>query len=247
MRPWIRASAVVGAALAAGAVAFLALRRPAGPPHREGDGEHSGPAREVRPIAPPPLPADLLRKLVDPGSTADVPVVRLAGTLERPDIPSPGPRLEETATWPDRWERRIVLSGDVAWVRLEGGRISRSLHTGVPGVDLSPEEGWLRLRAAFCLRHLASAARIGTSPARFDLRGEPLGAVSLSDGGGAFRLLAGGVAGGLRGIEGRGGLVLFTAHLRTGHWIYPAAQALVKDGRIVEIVRVVSTLSTAGG
>ena len=241
MRPWIRISAIVGTAVTAAAVAFLAIRRPAPPAQREGERGHEDGSHGASAVVPPPTPSELLGRLVDRGAAVEVPEIRVFGRLEGPGISEPGPRIEETATWPDRWERRVVLSGDVAWVRLAAGQISRSPHVGTPGIDLSADDAWLRLRAVFCLRHLSAAARGGAAASHFDLAGKTLGAFSLSDGRGRFRLLVGGVGGGLRGIDGPAGQVLFTAHLRTGYWMYPASQALVKDGRIVEIVRVVST------
>ena len=188
-----------------------------------------------------------MSRLVDAGSTVAVPEIRLSGVLEGPDFPQPYHQIEETAVWPDRWERRVILSGDVAWVRLESGRISRSPQSGVPGLDLSVEEAWMRLRAVFSLRHLSEVAPHGGTGVPFDLLGEPTWSHPVSDGGGRFRLLVGGVAGGLRGISSGKIFVLFSAHFRTGHWLYPAVQSLVEEGRIKEIVRVVSTESAAGG
>ena len=242
-RRWGGAS-LVALAIVAAVGGFLAVRKPGRNVERPTDEGH---AHAVRPVPTPPSPEELLSRLVDAGSTAAVPKIRLSGVLEGPDFPQPYHRIEETAAWPDRWERRVILSGEVAWVRLESGRISRSSQSGVPGLDLSVEEAWMRLRAVFSLRHLSEVAPRGGTGVPYDLLGEPTWAHPVSDGGGTFRLLVGGLAGGMRGIESGKIFVLFSAHFRTGHWMYPALQSLVEEGRIKEIVRVVSTESVAGG
>jgi hypothetical protein len=240
---WSGASLVVLAIVAA-VGGFLAVRKPERKVERLTEDGH---AHVARPVPTPPRPEELLSRFVDAGSTASVPTIRLSGVLEGPDFPQPYHRIEETAAWPDRWERRVIVSGDVAWVRLEKGRVSRSPQAHVPGLDLSVEEAWMRLRAVFSLRHLSEAAARGGAGVPYDLSGEPTWAHPVSDGGGPFGLLVGGVAGGLRGIESGTRLVLFSGHFRTGHWMYPASQSLVEEGRIKEIVRVVSTESAAGG
>jgi hypothetical protein len=81
----------------------------------------------------------------------------------------------------------------------------------------------------------------GTRPEPFDRKGEKLQALWARDFHGPFRVLFGGVAGGLQGVQDGKNAIYFTAHLRSGPWVFPAAQAATTGDRLIEIVRVSST------
>jgi len=235
--------AAFAALLLSAGVSFVLARRLGSPPNR-GIAEHEkdeGHGHASRPVPPPVPPAALLDRLLFNGASPLARSVRLFGRIETPGDAVPPQGIEESGTWPDRWERRVAIPGDVAWLRLEGGRLSRSPHGDVPGTGLSADQARLRLRALFCLRHLADVASGGGPGSPFVLKIEPMTSFPVEDGGGPFRLLVGGIAGGLRGIDSATGRVLFTAHMRTGDWFYPAAQSLLVGDRIVEVVRVVRT------
>lgn len=184
-------------------------------------------------------PEAILKRLVEPEFVRRVGEVRLTGTTD-PRGTEPRRTVEEKGTWPDRYERRAVPGSD-GWMRLSSaGFLTPTRGPGGTGTAVS-SFAVARLRSLFVLKHLAQAVA-NRSPLRTTKLGDrPMTAVEVSDPYGRFRIVWGGPANSLQGIEMGEQSVYFTAFARTGPWMYPAVHAYERRGVLTEVLRVTTT------
>ena len=177
----------------------------------------------------------------DPAAALRLSRVTLVGALE---FPEGGDRLavEEVAAWPDRYELR--LRGAAARppvVALTGAGLRLSLPAGWPP-SFQPTEAFarLRLRSLFILRHAAQALATGGTMHATNYPVEGVAAVQARDQYGTFRIIWGGVKGGMLAIEDESARVHFPAFFRAGPWFLPAMQSYESNGSISTVLYVTS-------
>lgn len=184
-------------------------------------------------------PAAILKRLTDPEFVRRIVEVRLTGSTDALGS-EPGRSIEETGSWPDRYERRAA-PGNEGWMRLSSAAfLTPTRRPGPAGID-NRSFAVARLRSLFVLKHLAHAVARRSPVRTTTLGGRSMAAVEVSDTYGPFRIIWGGPAKSLQGIEMGQERVYFPAFARTGPWMYPAVQSYERGGVLREILRVTTT------